>query len=172
FEKNRKSNQPAQPPSQTITTRVTERSESPKLTSWSTHTESTTSTVKPEPGKITVFRDESKDAPGAINLISSSLSTSATESPQPRTQAGPGKITVIRDQGDADNSRGTSRSTETTTTTTTSRAKITIETIESISPKPAPRMETKPKEAPAATTSDNKQDLIFWSDLDQSTNTR
>ncbi|XP_069602984.1 zinc finger protein 185 isoform X18 [Ranitomeya imitator] len=195
FEKNRKSNQPAQPPSQTITTRVTERSESPKLTSWSTHTESTTSTVKPEPGKITVFRDESygpnretpkspvqsrttrvtensKDAPGAINLISSSLSTSATESPQPRTQAGPGKITVIRDQGDADNSRGTSRSTETTTTTTTSRAKITIETIESISPKPAPRMETKPKEAPAATTSDNKQDLISWSDLDQSTNTR
>ncbi|XP_069602983.1 zinc finger protein 185 isoform X17 [Ranitomeya imitator] len=195
FEKSRKLNQPAQPPSQTVTTRVTERSESPKLTSWSTHTESTTSTVKPEPGKITVFRDESygpnretpkspvqsrttrvtensKDAPGAINLISSSLSTSATESPQPRTQAGPGKITVIRDQGDADNSRGTSRSTETTTTTTTSRAKITIETIESISPKPAPRMETKPKEAPAATTSDNKQDLISWSDLDQSTNTR
>ncbi|XP_077141530.1 zinc finger protein 185 isoform X4 [Ranitomeya variabilis] len=195
FEKNRKSNQPAQPPAQTITTRVTERSESPKLTSWSTHTESTTSTVKPEPGKITVFRDESygtnretpkspvqsrttrvtensKDAPGAINLISSSLSTSVTESPQPRTPAGPGKITVIRDQGDADNSRGTSRSTETTTTTTTSRAKITIETIESISPKPAPRMETKPKEAPAATTSDNKQDLISWSDLDTSTNTR
>ncbi|XP_077141544.1 zinc finger protein 185 isoform X17 [Ranitomeya variabilis] len=195
FEKSRKLNQPAQPPSQTVTTRVTERSESPKLTSWSTHTESTTSTVKPEPGKITVFRDESygtnretpkspvqsrttrvtensKDAPGAINLISSSLSTSVTESPQPRTPAGPGKITVIRDQGDADNSRGTSRSTETTTTTTTSRAKITIETIESISPKPAPRMETKPKEAPAATTSDNKQDLISWSDLDTSTNTR
>ncbi|XP_073399532.1 zinc finger protein 185 isoform X2 [Dendrobates tinctorius] len=223
FEKSRKSNQPVQTPSQTVTTRVTERSESPKLTSWSTHTESTPSTVKPEPGKITILRDESydtnretpkspvlnrtsrvtektvqtsgipqhrcelspnpthhhicsesrcKDVPGAITLISSSLSTSVTESPQPRTQAGPGKITVIRDQGDVDNSRAPSRSTEITTTTTTSRAKITIETIESISPKPAPRMETKPKEVAAATISDNKQDLISWSDLDKSTNTR
>ncbi|XP_073497477.1 zinc finger protein 185 isoform X5 [Phyllobates terribilis] len=195
FEKNKKSNQPAQTPSQTVTTRVTERSESPKLTSWSTNTESTPSAVKPEPGKITVFRDESydtnretpkssvesrsttrvtgnKDVPGDITLISSSLSTSVAESPQPRTQAGPGKITVLRDEGDVDNNRATSRSTETTTITTTSRAKITIETIESMSPKPARRTETKPKEAAAATTSDNQQDLISWSDLDSSTNTR
>ncbi|KAM4021106.1 zinc finger protein 185 isoform 3-T3 [Anomaloglossus baeobatrachus] len=227
FEKNRKSNQPAPTPLQTITTRVTERPESPKLTSWSTNMESTTSTVKPEPAKITVFRDECEtsdpyiarltssnteirssnmqsgpgkitvlreesydtnkespkssvgsrtttrvtenkdDVPGAIKLISSSLSTSVTESPQHRTQAGPGKITVIRDDGDVDNSRVSSRTSE--TITTTSRAKITIETIESFNPKPAPRMETKPKEA---TTSDSLNDLISWSDLDKSANTR
>ncbi|XP_071979168.1 zinc finger protein 185 isoform X2 [Engystomops pustulosus] len=228
FEKSWKSGQPTQLTSQTVTTRVTDRPESPKLTSWSTNTESRTSAVKPEPGKITILKDESgtsdsniprltsshteirssnvqggpgkitvlreespdpnqkspqpsrrsttrtteiKDVPDSLKLTSSSLSTSVTETTEPRIQAGPGKVTVIRDDGDVDNHRVTSRTSE--IITTTSRAKITIETInDSGSPIPAPRAETKPKESTAATTSDNPRDLISWSDLDNGANTR
>ncbi|KAG8553246.1 hypothetical protein GDO81_003333 [Engystomops pustulosus] len=193
FEKSWKSGQPTQSTSQTVSTRVTDRPESPKLTSWSTNTESRTSAVKPEPGKITILKDESrdpnqkspqpsrrsttrtteisKDVPDSLKLTSSSLSTSVTETTEPRIQAGPGKVTVIRDDGDVDNHRVTSRTSE--IITTTSRAKITIETInDSGSPIPAPRAETKPKESTAATTSDNPRDLISWSDLDNGANTR
>ncbi|XP_075692768.1 zinc finger protein 185 [Rhinoderma darwinii] len=117
--------------------------------------------------------ENSKVVPDALNLTSSSLSTSVTESTQPRVPAGPGKISLIRDESyrDVDNSRVNSRSSEITNTTT--RATVTIETInESASPKPAPRMETKPKEAATVTTRDNQRDLISWSDLDNNTNTR
>ncbi|KAM3912106.1 zinc finger protein 185 [Leptodactylus fuscus] len=225
FEKSWKSNQPSQSSSQTVTTtRVTDRPESPKLTSWSTNSQSRTSAVKPEPakvtiihgesdasdpnipvltssttrssniqpgpGKITVLREEKEsprpsvesrsttrtteirnDVPDSFKLTSSSLSTSVTDNTQPRTQAGPGRITVVRDNGDVDNSRVSSRTTEITTSTT--RAKITIETLsDSTPPEPKPRVETKPREAAAANTSDNRHDLISWSDLDTNTTTR
>ncbi|XP_040298499.1 zinc finger protein 185 [Bufo bufo] len=106
----------------------------------------------------------SKDGPDSLKLTSSSLSTRATENTRPNIQAGPGKISLIRDESDIDNNGVTNRTTETTYSTT--RAKVTIETInESPSSKPAPRMEAKPKEVGAATTSDTQQDLISWSDL-------
>ncbi|XP_044162057.1 zinc finger protein 185-like isoform X2 [Bufo gargarizans] len=158
----------------------------PRLSS--STTERSSSNIQPGPGKIRVLvedcddtnkespkpsaesrsttrRTESKDVPDSLKLTSSSLSTRATENTRPNIQAGPGKITLIKDESDIGNNGVTNRTTETTYSTT--RAKVTIETInESPSSKPAPRMEAKPKEAGAATTSDTQQDLISWSDLD------
>ncbi|KAG9478323.1 zinc finger protein 185 [Eleutherodactylus coqui] len=173
--------------SQTVTTRETGHSESPRLTSWSTNIES--KTVKPEPATITVLRDESPDnkessepsvesrsmtrttdntdVPDSLKLPSSSLPSSVTESTQPRAQARPGRLSHITDERDADNSKVSNRSA--TTTTTTTRTRITTETrIESRSPRPAPRMETKPKEDAEVPISD----LISWTDVIDNSNTR
>ncbi|XP_040179579.1 zinc finger protein 185 isoform X10 [Rana temporaria] len=117
FENAWKSMQALQPAFQTSPASASDRSESPKLTSWNTETRS--STIKPEPGKITVLRPESDnltpkptenrtstrtvtttvDSGNIISDIPKLKSCSDnTETRSSTVQAGPGKITLLREE--------------------------------------------------------------------------
>ncbi|XP_077306622.1 zinc finger protein 185 isoform X3 [Lithobates pipiens] len=117
FENTWKASQAPQPAFQTSPARASDRSESPKLTSWNTETRS--STIKPEPGKITVLRQESDnltpkptenrtstrtvtttvDSANIIPDIPKLKSCSDdTETRSSTVQAGPGKITLLTEE--------------------------------------------------------------------------
>ncbi|KAM4696133.1 zinc finger protein 185 [Rhinophrynus dorsalis] len=153
---------------------------SPKLTSRTTRTTTETrssSSVHPEQGKITVLSEESVVTKPEIPKLNSYTFTSVTETRSPGVQAGPGKITIISDESDDDDDdddekqQVSGRSTERKSTTTTTRTTIITEARnESSPPKPAPRLETKPKDPPVQTRdaiTNNQADLISWSDLDE-----
>ncbi|XP_018422079.1 PREDICTED: mucin-2-like [Nanorana parkeri] len=135
FENKWKTNQTIQPTSQTSPARVSDRPESPKLSSWNTQTK--TSTINPEPGKITVLRQESeKTTPkptenrattrtvtttvesGNINPDMPKLTSYSdiTETKSSSIQAGPGKITVLREESNKEPPKVTTQVTTTTRT--------------------------------------------------------
>ncbi|XP_073455198.1 zinc finger protein 185 isoform X3 [Aquarana catesbeiana] len=117
FENTWKEMQALQPAFQTTPARALDRSESPKLTSWNTETRS--STIKPEPGKITVLRPESDNLTpkptenrtstrtGTTTVDSGNIipdipklqsCSDNTETRSSTVQAGPGKITLLREE--------------------------------------------------------------------------
>ncbi|XP_075043284.1 zinc finger protein 185 isoform X2 [Mixophyes fleayi] len=82
FEKNWQANQSKLPATQTSPPRVIDRPDSPKLTSWSTNTETRSSLIKPEPGKIT-----RPDSPKLTSWSTNTETRSSLIKPEP------GKIT-------------------------------------------------------------------------------
>ncbi|XP_063793628.1 zinc finger protein 185 isoform X3 [Pseudophryne corroboree] len=195
FEKNWQGNQSKQPVSQTSPPRVTGRPESPRMTSWSAGTETSSSTVKPEPGKITVLREDSdKSEPKSTTTRTV---TSRTESDKSEPKSTATRTVTTRTESDKSEPKSTttrtvttrtesgtdtpdipklisvSKDTETANTRTsviqTGPGKITVIKEESELPKPVPRSETKPKDA-SVIAGNNQSDLISWSNLDDSSN--
>ncbi|KAM5146496.1 zinc finger protein 185 isoform 2-T2 [Mantella aurantiaca] len=174
FENNWKSNQTVQPTLQTSPPRASNRPVSPMLTAWNTEIRGTS--IKPEPGKITVLRQESDKTPkptenrtstrtvtttverGNFEIPKLTSYSDITETRSSTIQAGPGKITVLKK--DSEPPKVTTEVSSTTRTTETN--------AESSPPKPVPRSETKPKD----TSRDKKVDLISWTDLDNSIDNR
>ncbi|XP_072287000.1 uncharacterized protein [Pyxicephalus adspersus] len=188
FENNWKTNQPTQPTLQTSPARASNRPESPKLTSWNTDTRN--STIRPEPGKISVLREESnkptenRSSSRTVNTRVESVNintdipkltsySDATETRSSNIQAGPGKLTVLKDESPDIPILTSSSLSRTLTENATpimqvGPGKITVIREDSTPPKPVPRRETKPRD----TSSDKQPDLIDWTDLDNKTDNR
>ncbi|XP_056395614.1 zinc finger protein 185 isoform X5 [Hyla sarda] len=94
YERGWKSSQPTQSTSQTVTTRETDNPDSLKLTSWSHNTDSKIATIKPDPGKITVFRGERE----TNDLSIPRLTSSNAETKSPIINSEPGRITVFTEE--------------------------------------------------------------------------
>ncbi|XP_040179582.1 zinc finger protein 185 isoform X13 [Rana temporaria] len=159
FENAWKSMQALQPAFQTSPASASDRSESPKLTSWNTETRS--STIKPEPGKITVLRPESDnltpkptenrtstrtvtttvDSGNIISDIPKLKSCSDnTETRSSTVQAGPGKITLLREEREPP--KVTTQASSTTRTVETSHERLPKEKP-ATAPTPVPRITNK-----------------------------
>ncbi|XP_040179571.1 zinc finger protein 185 isoform X3 [Rana temporaria] len=199
FENAWKSMQALQPAFQTSPASASDRSESPKLTSWNTETRS--STIKPEPGKITVLRPESDnltpkptenrtstrtvtttvDSGNIISDIPKLKSCSDnTETRSSTVQAGPGKITLLREEREPP--KVTTQASSTTRTVETSHESnkdspdiptLTSSTFSRTLTENLPIMQAGPGKITIIREDSNKPfDLISWTDLENNYDNR
>ncbi|XP_063287980.1 zinc finger protein 185 isoform X2 [Pelobates fuscus] len=153
----------------TVTTNEsgTDNAEVPRLKSYTNISiiETTTSNnFQPAPGKITIIRDESdlveREIPKTSNESRSVVRTSETRSESSKNNDDIPKLTSWT---------STNVSETTKPGTQVGPGKISVVRDESLPPKPAPRIETKPKVTAVESSNANAnkpQDLISWDDLD------
>ncbi|CAH2314916.1 Hypothetical predicted protein [Pelobates cultripes] len=126
--------------------------------------ETTSNNFQPAPGKITIIRDESdlvdKEIPKTSNESRSVVRTSETRTESSKNNDDIPKLTSWT---------STIVSESTKPGTQVGPGKISVVRDESLPPKPAPRIETKPKVTTVESSNANAnrpQDLISWDDLD------